>query len=202
MKGLIRNPGRRNFVKSLGFALAGTGSGGGPALASGAITELEFDLQRRDANGKPTVSTATLDPRKIGIIVVDMWNYHWCRTCLARAGALVPRMNAAFERARTLGMQVVFLPTDVILAYQYHPQRQAVLAMKQQPIPQRLNINPPNAIYPDYPYCDCGPGPQCLMNYGWTAMNATLEIRANDLRGYLHQHLSARETGGGGQHAA
>jgi hypothetical protein len=181
MKKLIKNPGRRNFVKSLGLALAGAGSGGGQAVRGAAITELEFDLQERDAHGKSIHSSATLDPRKTGIVVVDMWNYHWCRTCLARAGALVPRMNAAFDRARTLGMQMVFLPTDVILAYKKHPQRQAVLAMKQTTIPQRLNINPPNAIYPDYPYCDCGPGPQCLMNYGWTAMNPTLEIRANDL---------------------
>jgi len=178
----IKNRGRRNFVKGISLALAGVNSGHARLLANGAITELKFDLQRRDpASGNLVVSTETLDPRKIGIIVVDMWNYHWCQTCLARAGALVPRMNAAFDRARWLGMQVVFLPTDVVLTYHESPQRQAVLAMKQKAIPPRLNINPPNALYPDYPYCECGPGPQCQQNYGWTAMNPTLQIRENDL---------------------
>jgi nicotinamidase-related amidase len=179
---LIEKLGRRDFVKGLGLALATTSGASRNAFSKSSSTELEFNLRRRDpAGGKITVSTERLDPRNVGIVVVDMWNYHWCRTCLPRAGALVPRMNAAFDRARSLGMQVIFLPTDVILAYEFYPQRQAVLALPQQPLPQRLKINPPNAIYPDYRYCECGPGPQCLQNYGWTAMNATLQVRDNDL---------------------
>jgi hypothetical protein len=182
MKKLIRNVARRNFVKSIALAFAAASGGEGRAPTKGAISELRFDLQRRDtATGKLLLLIETLDPKKIGIIVVDMWNCHWCRPCLARAGALVPRMNAGFDRARALGMQIVFLPTDVILAYQTYPQRQAVLNMKPAAIPARLAINPPNAIYPDYPFCECGPGPQCLMNYGWTAMNEALQIRENDL---------------------
>jgi NPCBM/NEW2 domain/Chitobiase/beta-hexosaminidase C-terminal domain len=182
MKRLIKNLGRRNFIKSIGLALAATSSCTPHSSLKVSGTELDFDLQRRDpASGNITVSTETLDPRKVGIIVVDMWNYHWCRTCLPRAGALVPRMNVAFERARSLGMQVIFLPTDVILAYEFYPQRQAVLALPNQPLPPRTNLNPPNAIFPDYRYCECGPGPQCLTNYGWTAMNSTLQIRENDL---------------------
>ena len=174
--------GRRDFAKSLGLALAATSSCTPHSSLKGSATGLDFNLQRRDpASGNITVSTETLDPRKVGIVVVDMWNYHWCRTCLPRAGALVPRMNAAFDRARSLGMQVVFLPTDVILAYEFSPQRQAVLALPPQPLPQRLKLNPPNALFPDYRYCECGPGPQCLPNYGWTAMNPTLQIRENDL---------------------
>lgn len=183
---LIDKLGRRDFVKCLGMAVSATSGctrhSSSNTSSDGSTTKLEFDLRRRDpASGKIIVSTERLDPGKVGIVVVDMWNYHWCRTCLPRAGALVPRMNAAFDRARSLGMQIIFLPTDVILAYEFHPQRQAVLALPQQPLPQRLNLNPPNAIYPDYRYCECGPGPQCQQNYGWTAMNATLQIRDNDL---------------------
>jgi hypothetical protein len=182
MGSLLEKLGRRDFVKSFGVALAGTSRYARASSSKGSIPELEFDLRQRDpASGKITVSKERLDPRDVGIVVVDMWNYHWCRTCLPRAGALVPRMNAAFDRARSLGMQVIFLPTDVILAYEFYPQRQAVLALPQQLLPQRLMLNPPNAIYPDYRYCECGPGPQCLQNYGWTAMNATLHIRENDL---------------------
>lgn len=179
---MIEKLGRRDFVKSLGLGLGTTSGASRTSFSKGSRAELEFGLRRRDpASGKITGSTERLDPRNVGIVVVDMWNYHWCRTCWPRAGALVPRMNAAFDRARSLGMQVIFLPTDVILAYEFHPQRQAVVALPQQPLPQRLKINPPNAIYPDYRYCECGPGPQCLQNYGWTAMNPTLQVRENDL---------------------
>ena len=182
MAWLTRKLGRRDFAKSIGIAVTAACGCGSHSSESNSVGELAFKLRRRDrSSGNVAISTETVDPRKVGVVIVDMWNYHWCRTCLPRAGALVPRMNVAFDRARALGMQIVFLPTDVILAYEFYPQRRAVLGLPEAPLPQRAKLNPPDAIFPDYRYCECGPGPQCQPNYGWTAMNSTLRVQESDL---------------------
>ena len=70
----------------------------GPAHAAAARPALELALQRRDPKtGKVVVTKATLDPSKIGVVVVDLWNFHWCKTAAERVGALVPRMNRTLE---------------------------------------------------------------------------------------------------------
>ena len=48
-----------------------------------------FELQRRDvASGQPIITPTELDPTKVGVVVVDMWNWHWCKTSTARANDL------------------------------------------------------------------------------------------------------------------
>ena len=46
--------------------------------------EIELSLQTRDAQGTPVVRRERIDPAKVGIVVVDMWNYHWCKTATMR----------------------------------------------------------------------------------------------------------------------
>ena len=74
---------------------------------------------------------APLDPKQVGIVVVDMWNYHWCKTAAMRVGALVPRMNRVLDAARGLGMTVMLCPSDVVDNYVGWPQREAIFAMPQ-----------------------------------------------------------------------
>jgi hypothetical protein len=62
-----------------------------------------------------------LNPAKTAIIVIDMWNYHWCMTCCERVSAMVPRMNAVLDAARRTGIQVIWNPSDVVTLYSGHP---------------------------------------------------------------------------------
>src|SRR4051794_19851334 len=56
--------------------------GDSPARDGGRI---ELDLRRRDpASGEVNVTRETLDPRRVGVVVVDMWNWHWCKTAAMR----------------------------------------------------------------------------------------------------------------------
>lgn len=176
---------RREFMK---LALMGTSAA--PLLAQGgnpvpktSSGNVEFKFTRRDSEGKPVISSERIDPRKIGIVVVDMWNYHWCATALGRAGALIPRMNATFEQARELGMTLIFLPTDVILSYVGYPQRNAVLALPHHDLPAvSTSISRPPLPKPPAGggSCMCGPGESCVSNMCWTALNPELKIRDRD----------------------
>src|SRR4051812_49125722 len=73
-----------------------------PREASGTMN---LDLRSRDlATGEPRIDRVAIDPGKVGVVVVDMWNWHWCKTAAARVGALVPRMDRVLDAARELGM--------------------------------------------------------------------------------------------------
>src|SRR6185436_12008068 len=66
------------------------------ARASGHAAELELTLQARDpATGQRVLKSEKVDPARVGVIAVDVWNYHWCKTATMRVDAIVPRMNKA-----------------------------------------------------------------------------------------------------------
>lgn len=180
---MANGPDRREFMKLA--LIGGTASLTRPAdgFPKSSLATIDLAFTRRDSNDQPVVSKETIDPRKVGIVVVDMWNYHWCRTALGRAKALVPRMNAAFDLAREMGMQLIFLPSDVIMSYIGYPQREVVLAMPYRAAPEISIPKPPPQpkTPPGGGSCMCGPGGgDCVVNYSWTALNPTLKIRDGD----------------------
>ena len=73
-----------------------------------AANEITLTLQTRDpATGAVRLAKEQVDPKNVGVIAVDVWNYHWCKTATMRVDAIVPRMNQALEAARALGMTVM-----------------------------------------------------------------------------------------------
>jgi hypothetical protein len=147
--------------------------------ASGA-EEITLSLRTRDASGTPSVRRENVDPAKVGIVVVDMWNFHWCKTATMRVAALVPRMNRALDAARGLGMTVMLCPSDVVDHYVGWPQREGIFAMPRHEVPPLAKVECPSP--PDGGGCACGKGPErCVVNYGWDAMHPDLVIAATDL---------------------
>ena len=146
------------------------------AASQGPIT---LELQRRDpASGAATQATLAVDPHRVGVVVVDMWNWHWCKTSTMRVAALVPRLNQALQAARGLGMQVFLCPTDVADNYVGTPMVEGLIATKLVPVPKVRAINCPPA--PDGGGCTCGPQ-RCQGNYGWDGMHPDLIIGEHDL---------------------
>ena len=88
-----------------------TQSGKRPA-SNESPAKLTFSLQSRDEDGKPRVREESIDPRSIGIVVVDPWNFHWCKTATMRVDALIPRINRSLEACRSLGMTVMLCPSE------------------------------------------------------------------------------------------
>lgn len=141
---------------------------------------LEFDLQTRDADtSRILVSKETIDPGRTGIIIIDPWNYHWCMTAAQRVGALAPRENENLAIARRLGMLVMWSPTDVASQYVGTPQRERSIAAPYFPLPEPKKLL--CYLTAKQGKCLCGPGINCVVNFGWDAMNPTLYIDENDL---------------------
>lgn len=140
---------------------------------------LTLELQRRDpVTGAVTIQTETVDPRRVGVIAVDVWNYHWCKTATMRVDAIVPRLNKALEAARDLGMTVMLCPSDVVDNYVGYPQREAIFALPKIPVPNVVNVTCPPV--PDAGGCACG-RERCAVNYGWDGMHPALRIGDGDL---------------------
>ncbi|MDR2470188.1 MAG: NPCBM/NEW2 domain-containing protein [Tannerella sp.] len=142
---------------------------------------LTLNYQTRNVETGETIFTpAELTPEKTAIIVIDMWNAHWCMTASERVSAMVPRMNEVLAVARALGMQVIWNPSDVITAYSGYPQYERAVAVAQRPTPE-IRTTPPTKFTARVGHCMCGPGISCIGNYGHDSMNPDLIIADQDL---------------------
>ncbi len=140
--------------------------------------DLELTLQTRDPTTGHLVHTAEkVDSRRVGVIAVDVWNFHWCKTATMRVDAIVPRLNKALEAARALDMTVMLCPSDVVDNYVGYPQREAVLALPTLAVPTVTEVTCPPV--PDAGGCACG-HERCAVNYGWDGMHPALSIGAKD----------------------
>jgi nicotinamidase-related amidase len=153
-------------------------------LCPGAFAQskkLTLNCQTRNAaTGEQISAPAELNPEKTAIIVIDMWNSHWCMTASERVSAMVPRMNEVLAIARTLGMQVIWNPSDVITAYSGYPQYERAVAVEQRKAPE-IRTAPATRFTAPGGGCMCGPGIRCGGNYGWDAMHPDLIIADADL---------------------
>jgi hypothetical protein len=142
--------------------------------AHGLVLKLQ---QRNPETGRITTKTEEIDPAKVGVIAVDVWNFHWCKTATMRVDAIVPRMNKALDAARELGMTVMLCPSDVVDNYVGYPQRERIFALPKTPVPKVMDVTCPPV--PDAGGCACD-RERCAVNYGWDGMHPDLRIGEND----------------------
>lgn len=123
--------------------------------------------------------TKNVDVSNIGIVIIDPWNYHWCMTWTEQVGGMATRMNRALDCARSLGIQVMWAPTDVASMYSGWPQRQRAMAVPYSEVPNNRNYS--CTFTTPFDDCMCGPGIYCKLNYGFDAINPDIKIAAEDL---------------------
>jgi hypothetical protein len=133
-----------------------------PATTAASANSIELHLQTRDPDGRIRQSTEAVDPRKVGVIVVDAWHYHWCRTWRNRAGSLIPRFNHSLDGARKLGMTLIFSPTNAMRDMHETPQRKATLALPDRSLPPLNNAVDPYPGSLRFGMCECGLGDECF----------------------------------------
>lgn len=161
------------------------------AAGSGLI---RLTLQTRDQHGIPHLRQEYVDPKKVGIIVVDVWDYNTCETWRRRAESLIPRFNHCFEAARKLGMTLVFSPTNAMRDMNELPQRKATLELPKHPMP-----HPPERPLPSYaiehPYelryggCECGVGELCFYTNNANNQHPDLKMAAGDFIALFTQEV-------------
>jgi hypothetical protein len=149
-------------------------------MLSGQKQTLHMSLQTRDPKTNQAMTrTEDVDASKVGVVIVDPWNYHWCMTACERVSAMVPRWNKAIEVARDMGMPIIWCPSDVIGSYSGFPQRERVLGLKLLSVPDIRGI--PSTVFTcERGDCLCGPGISCGPNYGHDGLNPDLYIADND----------------------
>lgn len=141
---------------------------------------LQWMAQRRGLDGGAILERASLVPSRTVVVVVDMWDRHWCKTYTARVANMVPRMNRALAAARQTGMQVVWAPSDVVNFYKDHPRRLAMTAIPTHPEPREVSFSPP-APPEGLDCCECGPDRPCPNGAVWTRQHPGLQISETDL---------------------
>jgi nicotinamidase-related amidase len=142
-----------------------------------------FSLQMRsrdDITAEATFQETQIHPAKTLIVVIDMWDRHWCKTHSARGANMIPRMNETLTAARKLGIQVVMAPSDVLSSYEDYPQRAAMVAIPEHDEPPDIGFTPdPPPAGGDI--CECGPSAPCKASAAWTRQHPDLAIETDDL---------------------
>lgn len=151
------------------------------------------DLKNSQAPSVVSEKQAQWDAAKTAIIVVDMWDQHWCKGAAARVAEMAMPMNQMLKTARGKGVFVIHAPSSVASFYDGTPQRKlAQLApFSATPLPLATEQRWGTAwIYPDktreaeFPIddsdmgCDCEK--HCKIAGPWTRENSLIEIAAGD----------------------
>lgn len=72
------------------------------------------------------------------IIVCDFWDYHHCLNAVKRMKEFGPRLNRVIQNARSRGMTIIHSPSDCMDAYQDHPARLRVTALRGTNSPKNI----------------------------------------------------------------
>ena len=143
---------------------------------------LPFTLRRQHMSGvgrREWIVNNTmvkLNPDETAIIVVDMWDVHWCHTATSRVAKLAVPMNQTLSAARAAGIHIIFAPSDVTGFYYDSPARLRTLAAPKATLPP---FNPKYSKVPQFPLStrtDSGCEADDRKGMPWTRQIATLHI--------------------------
>ncbi|MDF1667708.1 MAG: hypothetical protein P1V97_38580, partial [Planctomycetota bacterium] len=95
-------------------------------------------FERLNEDGTAWRGRKELAPAKLAIVVVDVWDRHWCKAHTARVGSLAKKIEPFLGKARKLGIHVIFGPSGTMKAYRSHPARLRVLQLKTRRPPEVL----------------------------------------------------------------
>jgi len=157
---------------------------------------MEVQLRSRekgaDGNWQVVNQTQRWNPAKTAIIVVDMWNEHWCESATQRVGELAPRMNEVLTVVRSKGVTIVHAPSGTMSYYESYPQRRKAKELPYHTAPEGFPINDwcyldpeaenPLPIDDSDGGCDkpCANGEPCVERTAWTKQIDVLEIHRDD----------------------
>ncbi|MEX2167795.1 MAG: cysteine hydrolase family protein [Pirellulales bacterium] len=151
--------------------------------------------QAADGSSKYVVAEKTVEwqPERTALVVIDMWDDHWCKGAAARVVELAGPMNAVIAEARERGIFVVHCPSTCVDFYADTPQRQRAIdaPFAKTPVPlaekERWGTAwcwPDAAREGDLPIddsdmgCDCAE--KCTISAPWKRQIPTIDIAEQD----------------------
>jgi len=164
------------------FAIAITISCMGPSGSGSVESDLcTITLQKRNAEGLIRIDTTKIKGSQTAVVVMDMWDKHWCESFTSKAVSMIEPMNRTLDAARKLGITVVFSPSEVTDFYNDLPQREAMKTLPHHDMPENT-FDPPQPPWKDTGGCECGPDRPCNAKSGsvWTRQHKDLKIEEGD----------------------
>lgn len=161
--------------------LAGCASGPDPA-------PFDLHVRKRSAAG-PSSDVLRWDATRTAVVVVDMWDGHWCAGAAKRVTELARAMDPFLDAARRRGMFVLHAPSSVTAFYKDHPARKRAQAAPFATPPAPITTDtrwgtgwvwPDKPREPDLPIddsdmgCDCAK--TCVVREAWTRQIDLLRI--------------------------
>jgi nicotinamidase-related amidase len=134
-------------------------------------------------------SRASWAPNKTALVVVDMWDDHWCQGAARRVAELAVPMNRLIASARNRGVLIVHCPSTCVDFYKDTPARRRAMNAPFAKPPIQLATSerwgtawdwPDESREPPLPIddsdmgCDCEP--RCELREPWTRQIATIQI--------------------------
>jgi len=114
----------------------------------------------------PVETLASWNASETAIIVVDMWNLHWCTSATERVGSLAILLNDTITAARSTGVLIIHAPSTCSGYYTNYKARQWVLNLPNVNIPTPKPHDVPNfPIDSSDGGCDI---PGCQQGSPWT----------------------------------
>jgi nicotinamidase-related amidase len=132
------------------------------------------------------------DPHKTALVVVDMWDDHWCKGAAMRVAELARPMNKLIGEARARGVLIVHCPSTCVEFYKDNPARRRAIEAPLAEAPIQLATSqrwgtawnwPDKSREPELPIddsdmgCDCAE--QCPIVPPWKRQIAAIEIDAD-----------------------
>ncbi len=142
-----------------------------------------------DASGATVEKTVRWDFQRTALVVVDMWDDHWCLGAAQRVVEMAGPMNDFISRARDAGVLVVHCPSTCVDFYKDSAARRRAIDAPYAEPPVALATEERWGTawdYPDEPReppmpiddwdmgCDCAE--KCTIAGPWTRQIAALEI--------------------------
>lgn len=154
---------------------------------------LVLHTRSRDASNRSTVKRVEWDPRRTAVVLVDLWDDHWCKGAAARVGELTRPVSAFLSAARSRGLFVIHAPSTTVRPYDGTPARERArkAPFHAPPVPlataQRWGTAwcwPDSGREGELPIddsdmgCDCAT--KCTIREAWTRQHPAVEIRPED----------------------
>lgn len=130
---------------------------------------------------------AAWDPNKTALVVIDVWDKHWCDGANRRVAEMAPRFAAFVDALRARGVFVVHAPSDTMKTYDGTPGRKLAQEAAAAPVPDgaafKWNYIDPKAegalpIDDSDGGCDCQP--QCKNHIAWKGQHPAIQIKPGD----------------------
>lgn len=162
-------------------------------LSSTVNSQQLLNLQKRtrvshgEGGFKEVLETETWRSDQTALIIIDMWDKHWCPQTTKRVTELAPYMNEVIKIAREKGIFIIHAPSDVTDFYTDHPaRRRAQKVIRPISLPNGIGgwcAVGPLTKYEDYPIdqsdggCECD---ECPEYQAWSRQIASIEISNED----------------------